>query len=142
MSTASLRESGKASDRNRDSGFDEPDDEPFGACGLLRGDKRCAQSGDAESYAAPSGDGGERAGTLHGFANETKILASVVVDGYGSARAMRRFRNAHGSKNSGGADSCQVLCFAKWRFGRECALRGNSGGAMLIWLLKGKGSGL
>src|SRR5580658_2610521 len=83
-SFAGLGERGPCGNGDADYCFSHPDQKPRLNGVDARGDESCADSGDAHDDAAPSRYGGKGGGALHGFADETDVLAGVLVNRNGS----------------------------------------------------------
>lgn len=82
--------------------FDKPDDKPGAHGSLARSDSGSGESGDAHGDAAPTGNGGELDGALHGFADVAKMIGGASVDGDGLARNAECARERHREKIAGG----------------------------------------
>src|SRR3984957_3056953 len=87
--------SGPTGDADGDKCLDDPGKKPGDRRSLSGGDGRGAQGSNAHGHATPSGNGGERCGTFHGFTNETQIVASMIVDGNRRGGPTKRFRQGH-----------------------------------------------
>jgi hypothetical protein len=74
-----------------DESFGEPDGNPSARSSLAMSQPGTGNSGDAHGDPAPSWDGGELGGALHGFADVAKMVggASVNGDGLVTRRAKR-----------------------------------------------------
>ena len=79
-------EDGKQRDGDGEQTFTQPHPQPGKSGRLARGKPGGAESGEAENYQSPSGDGGESGGTLHGVTDEAQIVDGVGIGGAGGQR--------------------------------------------------------
>src|SRR5277367_435551 len=102
-SLAGFRIGGPAGNDDGDERFRNPCKQPGERRSLARRDGGCSEGGNAHGHATPTGNRGKGSGALHGFADETKVVAGMVGNGDGSrSLAGRMIGERHTTRVAGG----------------------------------------
>ncbi len=95
--------------------FRKPHRQPCARCRLTCSQPCRGQRRHAHGYSAPTGNGSELGGALHGFADVFQVIGSTRVDGDGfGATGADWMGERHGRDDRVAGNLCQVLCTTKY----------------------------